>query len=217
MMFLRMFILWISEDDWINGHSQECQHFLQDEDLKNTEPGCKFLTKGTLISINDGKTIVSQDIATLKKYEKATVQGKLNNVLGEGSFGKVCLIKNKKTSELYAMKVIEKQSTLTESALKALTAEVDIHKRLIHENIIRLHEYIDQLSPCFNSLADCDSKKSVRGNFFFLEEIIIYFTLYNKPCAPFNLNIAATRMTKLFQYNLFSSVLYSSQGKMFNN
>lgn len=130
-------------EDWINGHSKECQCKKHEEDLKSTEQIYKYITKGTLISINDAKTIVSQGISALKKYEKVMVPGKMDNILGEGSFGKVCLIRSTETKEYYAMKVVEKKSTLTESALKLLTAEVEIHKRLVHENIIRLQEFID--------------------------------------------------------------------------
>ena len=59
-------------------------------------------------------------------------------ILGKGSFGEVELAKHKKTGTKLAVKKIDKQSLANKKIRATLMREVEIHKKLKHENIIRL-------------------------------------------------------------------------------
>ena len=60
-------------------------------------------------------------------------------VLGEGAYGKVCLVTHKKTGIVRAMKAIKKSSVRADKADRML-AEVSILKSLDHPNIVKLNE-----------------------------------------------------------------------------
>jgi NIMA (never in mitosis gene a)-related kinase 1/4/5 len=66
--------------------------------------------------------------ANLEQYEKL-------KVLGEGSFGKVYLMRHKGERKLYCMKVI-KIKNLPRKEREACRIEVDLLKRLHHPNIV---------------------------------------------------------------------------------
>jgi serine/threonine protein kinase len=129
-------------EDWINGHSKECKAISEPE-LSEDELSSQFFTQGKYLTNEEAKAIVSKSLSTLTNYEKCLVPGKDTNLLGKGAFGQVCLLKNKINNQLYAVKVIEKASFHSKSVIRALTSEIEIHKRLKHENIIEMHEYID--------------------------------------------------------------------------
>lgn len=64
---------------------------------------------------------------------------KLGKILGEGAYGKVCLVSHKKTEIVRAMKMIKK-SSMKKEAREELLSEVSILKSLDHPNIVRLIE-----------------------------------------------------------------------------
>lgn len=64
---------------------------------------------------------------------------KMGKVLGEGAYGRVCLISHKKTEIIRAMKMIKKSSMKKEAKMELLT-EVSILKMLDHPNIVKLTE-----------------------------------------------------------------------------
>ena len=55
--------------------------------------------------------------------------------IGEGAFGKVFRGRRKHTGQIMALKFIKKKNR-TEKDLKNLRTEIDILKRLKHENIV---------------------------------------------------------------------------------
>lgn len=64
-----------------------------------------------------------------------------NKVLGKGAYGQVKLVKHIDSGELFALKIISK-STIQNKNMD-LMREVKIHKRLKHDNIIRLINYFE--------------------------------------------------------------------------
>jgi serine/threonine protein kinase len=62
-------------------------------------------------------------------------------ILGKGAYGQVKLVKHKTTGELFALKIIKK-ATLQNKGMD-LMREVEVHKRLKHNNIIRLVNYFE--------------------------------------------------------------------------
>lgn len=65
--------------------------------------------------------------------------------LGKGSFGEVFLCEDSKTGAHYAMKMIGRSSSMSETASNNLRREIAVMKRLKHENIVSLIEVIDDL------------------------------------------------------------------------
>ena len=86
-----------------------------------------------------------------------------NRVLGKGSYGEVELGILKSTGKKVAIKKIDKSSVANKKIKATLMREVQIHKKLKHENIIRL-------------LTDLEDDKFIylileyasKGNLFFL-------------------------------------------------
>ena len=80
----------------------------------------------------------------------------LLNPLGRGSYAEVRLCKEKKTNQLHAMKIMNKESLQKKSIGKHSTfmddvkREVAIMKKLRHENVLRLYEVMDD--PKVNKL-----------------------------------------------------------------
>ena len=69
---------------------------------------------------------------------------KKRTFLGQGSYGSVELVRYKKTGQMFAMKRLDKNS-FAKMQKRSLLQEVEIHKRLVHDNIIRLyHSFEDE-------------------------------------------------------------------------
>ena len=64
-----------------------------------------------------------------------------NKLLGKGAYGQVKLVKHIASGELYAMKIISKATIQNKNI--DLMREVEIHKRLKHDNIVRLVNYFE--------------------------------------------------------------------------
>ena len=82
-----------------------------------------------------------------ENFEKAKV-GKKLHVLGSGAFGDVYLVKHKLDGKFFAVKKMDKEKILNSGAsLDIVRREIDIHSRLIHENIVRLYSsHEDEIS-----------------------------------------------------------------------
>jgi len=65
--------------------------------------------------------------------------------LGKGSFASVQLIEEKKTGNLYALKMITLNPLkISRSEIQNLRSEIQIHKQLDHPNIIKFHNFIQE-------------------------------------------------------------------------
>eukprot|EP00357_Protocruzia_adherens_P000784 CAMPEP_0115014012 /NCGR_PEP_ID=MMETSP0216-20121206/25786_1 /TAXON_ID=223996 /ORGANISM="Protocruzia adherens, Strain Boccale" /LENGTH=1067 /DNA_ID=CAMNT_0002383593 /DNA_START=223 /DNA_END=3423 /DNA_ORIENTATION=+ len=63
--------------------------------------------------------------------------------LGKGSYGKVELVKEKQTGQLYAMKVMKKETLKRISSVENLKREINVQFRLNHENLVSLRWYFE--------------------------------------------------------------------------
>ena len=83
--------------------------------------------------------------------------------LGKGSYGEVELGVHKLSGKQVAIKKIDKGALVNKRIKATLMREVDIHKRLIHENIIRLYTSIEDSSFIYLIL-----EYASKGNLFYL-------------------------------------------------
>lgn len=128
--------------DWKKGHAKDCEtHFRLH--IEEAEKRCPFLTDGVLFSRGETKGMRCKLETILDTYEKAKIPGRPTFVLGKGSYGEVFLMRNKSTGKYVAMKAIRKQFIGNPGMLKALTREIEIHKSLMHDNIIQLLEHCE--------------------------------------------------------------------------
>jgi calcium-dependent protein kinase len=74
----------------------------------------------------------------LKDYSKL----KDSQLLGQGAFGKVYKVVCKKTQDIRAMKVLDKDK-ITASSQSELINEIEILKKLDHPNILKVYEYYE--------------------------------------------------------------------------
>lgn len=110
------------------------------EDIHELESMCPFLTAGIVLSREKADEKKALGAAALNNYASICIDGKDTNLLGRGSFGQVILMKNKTTEKKVAVKIIAKKNL---SDTKTLASEINIHKRLMHENIVKLHDFVE--------------------------------------------------------------------------
>ena len=65
--------------------------------------------------------------------------------IGEGNFGKVKLGIKKKTGEKYAIKIMNKEKIQKQMG-KTLIPEIEISKKFIHKNVIRVYSILEDCS-----------------------------------------------------------------------
>ena len=66
-----------------------------------------------------------------------------HKLLGTGSYGEVQLVQRKGTRELYAQKIYKKSMLTSLIPLKVLFREISLHMTLIHPNIVRLYDHME--------------------------------------------------------------------------
>jgi serine/threonine protein kinase len=113
------------------------------QQLAALEQRCPFLTEGTMRECGTSEELVQQDETALLDYEKVVVEGTGSCILGKGSFGQVVLMRHRPSMKLVAVKVIDKKVGYGAEALRVLAEEINIHKRLVHENVVKMHAHIE--------------------------------------------------------------------------
>ena len=89
----------------------------------------------------------TSSVSSTKSYRfKRVNQYTMKQMLGNGTFGVVNLCEDNDTKQLYAMKIIKrtKLKTWAVHGTKDIQVnEMEIMKSLVHQNIVRLYEIID--------------------------------------------------------------------------
>ena len=135
-------------EDWNLGHKNICQSIYQDK-VENINNTCPFVKAGKVLTEEEANELVPQGMHVLDSYEKVDMGGKAGSSLGKGAYGQVNLMCNKETNKYVALKVIEKKIVGNESMLSALQKEIEIHKKLQHDNIIRLCGHLEDESKIY--------------------------------------------------------------------
>ena len=81
--------------------------------------------------------------------------------LGKGAYGEVQLVQHIPSKVQYALKVIKKRTLSRSSSLKMMQREIQVQKKLIHPNIIRLHGHIEDIENLYLVLEYAE-----KGNLF---------------------------------------------------
>jgi serine/threonine protein kinase len=71
----------------------------------------------------------------------------IGKLLGEGTFAKVKLAKNKETGESVAIKVIDKEKILKHKMVEQIKREISTMKLVKHPNIVQLLEVSSSSFP----------------------------------------------------------------------
>ena len=128
-------------EDWNTGHSLICQN-IHDANLKKAEETCPFIKSGKFLSDGEANSLAPKSENIYTNYEPFRGAGNSSR-LGKGSYGEVILMRHKITGQLVAMKIIEKGAIGNPTVLKSLVNEIEIQKRIVHENIIRLFSHVE--------------------------------------------------------------------------
>ena len=112
--------------------------------LINTEEFQKKILNEILISPINNEKKNEQKIETTIFSNHKTVKSvtlddfEILKVLGRGSFGKVCLVRNKQTKEIYAMKSLKKDVLLDNDQVESTILEKKILEQLQHPFLVGL-------------------------------------------------------------------------------
>ena len=109
-------------------------------------PGSIFIKPGTMLREKEKNSYF--DFNNFEKLKK-TNSNKFH-VLGSGAFGEVFLAKNKLDGKLFAIKQMDK-ARLTSIGVKfeIIYREINIHIKLVHDHIARLHSYHEDTSSFY--------------------------------------------------------------------
>jgi aurora kinase len=73
----------------------------------------------------------------------------MKSTLGEGSFGKVYLVKHKVTNAMYAIKAIDKRFKNNQEGKPYFRREIEIMYKVNHPNIVRLFSHFEDDNFCY--------------------------------------------------------------------
>lgn len=130
--------------------------------MENMESSSKSLSKKENRSNNSSKVGSKFTMKSIRKdiEDFTSVNTKY---LGEGSYGKVKLVQEKKTGILYAMKIISKANLLNFTSIQNVKREIKIHSKLSHPHIIKLHYFFEDEDNVYMVL---EYAKNGNSNFF---------------------------------------------------
>jgi serine/threonine protein kinase len=150
-------------------------------------------------------------------YQKKTNSD--DDLLGKGGYGEVWLVRHKVTGREYAMKALNKRELAKRSQLKNLAQEIGTQKRIVHDNIIKVYDFMEDKTNIY-IIMEYASKGSLfyyirkKGNieekeafkFFIQIASAVNFlhknSLMHRDIKPENILITSTGTVKLCDFGL---------------
>ena len=77
------------------------------------------------------------------KYDKNDFETLQDKSIGSGTFGSVWKVRNKKTNEINAIKVINKEYIIKQNMTEQIKKEIEIMSKLNHPHIIKLYSHFE--------------------------------------------------------------------------
>eukprot|EP00826_Nyctotherus_ovalis_P011191 TRINITY_DN12921_c0_g1_i11.p1 TRINITY_DN12921_c0_g1~~TRINITY_DN12921_c0_g1_i11.p1 ORF type:complete len:221 (+),score=38.24 TRINITY_DN12921_c0_g1_i11:156-818(+) len=102
-----------------------------------------FLPEDPKASSASFQRFFSSSTASVDDYQRIGVPGTEAEVLGRGGYGEVWLMRHKETKKLYATKALNKKRLAKSSQLKNLAHEIATQRRIVHDNIIRVYDFME--------------------------------------------------------------------------
>lgn len=93
-------------------------------------------------SLLTSNTVIQEKIKS-KNGETSIRKWVKGNFLGKGGFAKVYEFTNTETRQVYASKVIPKESLLKKRAKQKLISEIKIHKSINHKHVVGFEHYFE--------------------------------------------------------------------------
>jgi len=91
-------------------------------------------------SLHSNNKINSHVSTILNQFEKVDLNSfKILEMIGKGSFGEVYLVENIKTTQKYAMKVLNKNKILSQNIVRYVITERNVLSNIKHPYIVRLY------------------------------------------------------------------------------
>ncbi|CDW86401.1 protein kinase domain containing protein [Stylonychia lemnae] len=160
-----------AQQDWFKSHQFKCNGaiknaaFIDEDEVARIEETTPFIKEGHIVEMGVVDGINSQEEQEFINIKMSDIefikQG--NYQLGKGSYGEVQLAQHKKSGKKLAIKKINKQSLANKKIKATLMREVEIHKKLQHENIIRLYTSVEDDKFIYLIL-----EYAAKGNLFYL-------------------------------------------------
>ena len=129
----------------INGKLKTIEVKQEEEEEEEDEDEENYINNNNINNINNINTInINNNTETLIE-DASQKQGitfesfEILSLLGSGSFGKVCKVRLKKTNEIFAMKILNKEFLIKKKLLKYAIIECNILKETKCPFIIKLH------------------------------------------------------------------------------
>ncbi|CAD8078605.1 unnamed protein product [Paramecium primaurelia] len=108
---------------------------------------------------------------------------KILKLIGQGSHAKVYKIQRKQDSNIFAVKIFKKEKIIQkEKGVESLILEIDIMRKLNHENVIQLHEVFEDFEKVYliiDHLQGGDLFKKVQCSLDQYSEHIVQNLMYN--------------------------------------
>ena len=119
---------------------------------QNEEKKFGFITFGIYKNLS-----LKNDFYNIDDFIPVLVNNK-PKLLGEGRFSKVFLYKNKNTDSLYALKKISINKIIESgNNLNIIKREINIHSKIIHENIVRFYSVKENINEIYLLLEYCNN------------------------------------------------------------
>lgn len=105
-------------------------------EIRRIERSTPFIKKGRLLAASEANDELEETLSAMKLTDLVIDDSKW---IGKGAYGFVYLAVHKPTGVQVAVKKLDKELLKKKTLALLLKSEIEIHKRLKHDNIVRLY------------------------------------------------------------------------------